>query len=251
MRIGLSPATVGRISIAFAVIFGSALLSSSPTPAFTKKNKAFYLDEQQVAFIRPGLVITITDAAIADDGAIKVNFKLTDPKGLPLDREGVFTPGAVSVSFIAATIPSGQDQFQAYTTRVQTSPINGAQAAQATGESNGSFAKLRDGEYQYTFRTRAPSGIDRNADRLIETLEIIDFWGRYVMDKVLDDRAGWETQNLLTVGRLVAQAALAREESRGVHYRSDFPATDDARFKGHVVLTQTVAGIAQAFEPVG
>lgn len=94
------------------------------------------------------------------------------------------------------------------------------------------------------------AGIDRNADRLVETLEIIDFWGRYVMDKVLDDRAGWETQNLLTVGRLVAQAALAREESRGVHYRSDFPKTDDARFRGHVVLNQTIAGIAQAFEPV-
>ncbi|MEL6741231.1 MAG: hypothetical protein AAFP26_11300, partial [Planctomycetota bacterium] len=33
----------------------------------------------------------------------------------------------------------------------------------------------------------------------------------------------WETQNLLAVGRLVAGSALAREESRGTHWRADFP----------------------------
>jgi L-aspartate oxidase len=35
-----------------------------------------------------------------------------------------------------------------------------------------------------------------------------------------------ETRNLLTVGRMVAAAALAREESRGSHYRTDFPDED-------------------------
>jgi len=35
-------------------------------------------------------------------------------------------------------------------------------------------------------------GIDRTGQQLAETLEIIEFWGRYVMDKVLDDRLGWE-----------------------------------------------------------
>lgn len=66
-------------------------------------------------------------------------------------------------------------------------------------------------------------GIERNADRLEETLEIIDFWGRYVLDKVLDDRVGWETQNMLTIARLIARAALFRTESRGVHFRTDYP----------------------------
>jgi L-aspartate oxidase len=36
-----------------------------------------------------------------------------------------------------------------------------------------------------------------------------------------------ELRNLLVVGRLVAQAALERRESRGSHYRSDFPKTDE------------------------
>ena len=37
-----------------------------------------------------------------------------------------------------------------------------------------------------------------------------------------------ELRNLLAVGRLIAQAALVRKESRGSHYRVDFPAADDA-----------------------
>jgi aspartate oxidase len=37
--------------------------------------------------------------------------------------------------------------------------------------------------------------------------------------------------------RLVAKSALARRESRGAHFRSDFPTEDDA-FRAHVVLTR-------------
>lgn len=167
MRTRLSPATLGRISIVSAVIIGSALLSSAPTPVFTKNDRAYYMDEKQAAFVRPGLVIDITKAEIASDGTIKATFKLTDPKGMPLDRAGVVTPGAVSVSFIAATIPSGQDKYQAYTTRVQTSPITGKTATQATGENNGTFRQIAEGEYEYTFRTKAPANIDRNATHTI------------------------------------------------------------------------------------
>ncbi|MGB6985263.1 MAG: L-aspartate oxidase [Candidatus Aquilonibacter sp.] len=40
-----------------------------------------------------------------------------------------------------------------------------------------------------------------------------------------------ELRNLLVVGRLVAEAALARKESRGSHYRSDYPLADEALAK--------------------
>ena len=43
--------------------------------------------------------------------------------------------------------------------------------------------------------------------------------------------AAWRERNLLTVARLIAGAALRREESRGGHFRADFPQRDDDRWK--------------------
>jgi L-aspartate oxidase len=82
-------------------------------------------------------------------------------------------------------------------------------------------------------------GIERHGDRLAETLDIIGFWGRYVMDKLFEDQGGWETQNMLTVGALIAQAALQRQESRGVHFRSDYPDLDPQQDDRHVVVERT------------
>ncbi len=93
------------------------------------------------------------------------------------------------------------------------------------------------------------TGISRVAGRLVETLEIIDFWGRYVMDKVLTHRMGWETQNMLTAARCMAQAALAREESRGTHHRDDFPDLNE-EFRGHITLQRSPVGVQQGFQPV-
>jgi L-aspartate oxidase len=44
-----------------------------------------------------------------------------------------------------------------------------------------------------------------------------------------------ETQNLLVVAELVTRSALAREESRGAHFRTDCPHHDDARFRKHSI----------------
>ena len=82
-------------------------------------------------------------------------------------------------------------------------------------------------------------GVERTGERLNETREIIAFWSRYVMDKSFDPitlgavgaSAGWELQNMLTVCALIASAAYTRTESRGAHYRLDFPARDDAHWR--------------------
>jgi L-aspartate oxidase len=77
-------------------------------------------------------------------------------------------------------------------------------------------------------------GITRLAKPLAEAQEIISFWQRYVLDKVFDSPAGWECQNMLTVCQMMAKAAEARTESRGVHFRGDFPEIDDTKFKTHI-----------------
>jgi L-aspartate oxidase len=46
---------------------------------------------------------------------------------------------------------------------------------------------------------------------------------------------GWRRLNLLTVALLIARAALRREESRGGHFREDFPARDDPHWQIHLI----------------
>src|SRR6185295_9596385 len=77
-------------------------------------------------------------------------------------------------------------------------------------------------------------GIERNGPHLEEAAEIISFWSRYVLDKTFDNTAGWELQNMLEVATLVCRAASLRTETRGVHYRTDFPDLDDANWRVHI-----------------
>jgi L-aspartate oxidase len=49
------------------------------------------------------------------------------------------------------------------------------------------------------------------------------------------DAGGFRQRNLVTVARLIARAALRREESRGAHFRADFPERDDPRWRIHLV----------------
>jgi L-aspartate oxidase len=51
----------------------------------------------------------------------------------------------------------------------------------------------------------------------------------------LQTKRGFQVANLATVGLLVARAALTREESRGGHFRTDFPRRDDEHWQRHVV----------------
>ena len=77
-------------------------------------------------------------------------------------------------------------------------------------------------------------GIVRDARRMREAKRDVEFWCRYVLTREFDHRAGWELQNLLTVARLMVESAITREESRGTHFRSDFPARNNAEWQRHV-----------------
>lgn len=79
-------------------------------------------------------------------------------------------------------------------------------------------------------------GITRKAKHMTEAMEITRFWQRYVMDKEFHDQQGWECQNMLTVSLLITYCALNRKESRGVHYRVDFPSRNDDKYNKHISI---------------
>jgi L-aspartate oxidase len=86
------------------------------------------------------------------------------------------------------------------------------------------------------------AGIERTGNRLAETREIIDFWGHYVLDKTFDDTRGWETQNMLTLSRLIVTAAHERKHSIGVHCRTDAGGTDQSQPLHHLVVERSPDG---------
>lgn len=154
-------------------VFGSLLLSliclagatnlvakSADEGNYTSKDSEFYLTPEALLFVRPGLELDIMKVEIPGDRQTEVTFRLTDPAGLPLDRDGLETPGPVSTSFILAYIPKNEESYVAYTARVQTSPITGDSIEQASTDSGGTYTDLGDGTYLYKFGTVLPENYD-------------------------------------------------------------------------------------------
>jgi OmcA/MtrC family decaheme c-type cytochrome len=106
------------------------------------------------------LVITINSAQISSTGTISVIYTLTDPAGLPLDAAGVNTPGVVSLAYVAAYIPKGQEQYVAYTTASATGTVLGTITRPDFELGGTATALATPGQYQYTFLAQAPSGFD-------------------------------------------------------------------------------------------
>jgi L-aspartate oxidase len=79
-------------------------------------------------------------------------------------------------------------------------------------------------------------GILRERKELAQAIEQLDAMELPAPSK--PERSPWEIYNMWTLARVVARCALAREESRGSHYRSDFPYHDDEKFAGHSVVTR-------------
>ena len=89
-------------------------------------------------------------------------------------------------------------------------------------------------------------GIQRDAASLRESLEII--WAAKG-----EVRKGGQAFRTVLICQAIAGACLRREESRGDHFRSDFPARDDLNWLGNIVTTMDASGtdLVWQFIPVG
>jgi OmcA/MtrC family decaheme c-type cytochrome len=149
-----------RLLPGLIVFCSAAMLRSSDGPAFTRRDLAYFADPAVVNFVRPGLVLKINGASVATDGTIQVQFTLTDPQGLPLDRTGVNTPGPVSTTWVAGFIPKGQTDNISLIARPATGTVSGTVNQPAT-DAGGAYTQTGDGRYTYRYGTKAPSGFDR------------------------------------------------------------------------------------------
>ncbi len=78
-------------------------------------------------------------------------------------------------------------------------------------------------------------GIERDKETLMEAQREINFWSSYVVKRLFSNPEGWELQNMLTIAKIIQQAALIRKESRGGHYRKDYPCENDMKWsKKHI-----------------
>jgi OmcA/MtrC family decaheme c-type cytochrome len=137
-------------------------------PPVNRKPRLAEMSQAQINYIRPGIKVKIVSAGIAKDGTITARVNITDPKGVPLDRTGVNTPGPVTLNFIAAYIPAGQREYTSYTTTVAKATLNNNPSQiQAANDSGGTFTTNADGDYTYTFKTLAPKNFEATSTHTI------------------------------------------------------------------------------------
>ena len=79
-------------------------------------------------------------------------------------------------------------------------------------------------------------GIVRNENRLRHAARVLYTWSTRMAPPT--DRPSHELSNLVLLGRLMAEAALARKESRGAHFRGDYP-EPSSQWLTHIVLSQS------------
>ena len=85
------------------------------------------------------------------------------------------------------------------------------------------------------------AGVRRNRPELLEALDLINTWQRYVLVRQFCELAGWELQNMLAIAKVMVCAALERVESRGVHFRTDCPTMDNEHWQRRLVAKRGVA----------
>ncbi len=100
--------------------------------------------------------------------------------------------------------------------------------------------KLQKIMLRYVALKRSAQGLQKGLEELKRQIPFFD--------SMLTKREEYEFANLLTCSLLIAESALLREESRGGHYRDDFPEKDDLLWKKHIILNRDQGIIEERVE---
>jgi L-aspartate oxidase len=169
--------------------------------------------------------------------------------GVATDLQGKSTvPGLYAAGEVAATGVHGANRLASNS--LLEGLVYGARAAEAMAAEAHSASRPVDAVHvpeaaadDWPAGTRdelrrhawAALGLERDSSGLRGLLEDLEGLRRRAPRRP-GSRAAVETLNLVEVAQSMAACALFREESRGAHYRGDFPKPDDRRFLGHTLL---------------
>jgi succinate dehydrogenase / fumarate reductase flavoprotein subunit len=102
-------------------------------------------------------------------------------------------------------------------------------------------------------------GVFREGPTIESTLHTIRVLKERFKNITIDDKSlrfntdlyeAWELGCLLDLAEVTAYSALGRTESRGAHYREDFPKRDDANWLKHTFVTQRNGTFETTYKPV-
>lgn len=115
-------------------------------------------------------------------------------------------------------------------------PIDTRLRVERPGGSSDVRLGIQDMTYSLKSLMWRQMGVVRTGPGIADAEQKLEFWAKAVERLATADPRTIELQNMLTIARLAALAAHARDESRGTHYRDDFAEARPA-WRAHTVLS--------------
>jgi OmcA/MtrC family decaheme c-type cytochrome len=150
-------------------------------PTYKPTEKAYYLTDAQLSFVRPGLKLVIQKVEFNPPNVV-VTFRISDDKDQGLDRLGIDTPGPLTIGYTLARIRPGDQQYTSYYPippngicqpkdftdgAYNTSGVyvgTGGGGVNCTyGPGGGTYRSMGDGVYQYTMALKLPANFEANS----------------------------------------------------------------------------------------
>src|SRR5882724_5457153 len=224
-----------------------------------RSGQAMIVDRSAVGNQKDGLAVAHGRSASVSQKSVSARHKASSLPGSPAPKPDSPSPEALaarataSSSARAATAHSAKLAASAHHSRASASATTEHATNNASSKSSNSaqhasspnpttaaaLTQLRDLMWRHV-------GIMRNGKDLAAAIALVEKLAASrsplpaeFLHSPHPTRHDYELSNLHTLASLMARSALAREESRGSHYRSDFPYREDDLFQKHSVIERS------------